>query len=71
MDLTPVLRFVKGYYRAQECSARSMVNELDNRKSLDFKESFPTSTVMKWEKLLIEVSEFLSVEVLKPMLEVE
>lgn len=71
MDLMLVLRFVKGYYRAQECSATSVVNELNNRKSLDFKESLLTSTVMKWEKLLIEVAAFLSVEVLKPMLEVE
>lgn len=64
-----VLRFVKGYYRAQECS--SVVNELNKKKNLDFKESLLTSTVMKWEKLLIEVAAFLSVEVLKPMLEVE
>lgn len=40
MDLTLVLRYVKGYYRAQECSATSVVNELNNRNIIDFRNPF-------------------------------
>lgn len=40
MDLTPVLKYVKGYYGTQECSATSMGNELNYRNIIDFRNPF-------------------------------